>query len=837
MFDITSGPGDAGHGSFGSPDNSNGYRFGRGRLRGEDFGLTARPSLLGLARTYLETQARLWPELAGTPAVPTITDAVVDAMADDFERRFRTQLVDVFSPAGLRRVWTDIGLGYVRFSDEGSNPRSLDQQLINVLQRARRDGVFIPWHYVCADYAVSGTLACRRGYIVAKMLVEQRAETGVAWFIIDDLGRMNRNALESLRLGELVEATQVRLIGASDGFDSSNQQSKIMLAMMSSFNEVFIDQLKAKVHRGQTDAFKRGEIVQHPGFGYRLVDVLTPEGKPELTRKNTIKKRVEIDPEAAAWIVRGAEMIVRDNRSPGVVAVAFNDNNVGGARTWSSNRVRKLYARERLVGVEVFRKTKQVRDRDTGHVDVVQKDREEWMTRECPEMRILSDELADAVKAKLNLGSMRFGKNAAELRRKGKDPGRRADVYPTVLVRPVCGGCGKPMALSRSTGKYKSFVCLNSIHGGHGCRNKGNKSARIIDEAVLKAVSAQMFDDGFITDLTAEVNIRLAETARRPQDAAKKLEQEIASRQRQVGRLTERLEKVQDAGGLDTIFDKVAELNRQLEAKRAELKEEQRRNRRPPVTSVKEKDVVVALTQLREVLLSDVGRAAPVLQALVGDVVIESRQVEGQKRPEMVAKFTIDGIPALAALDRGKAAGANDPTVGLWEFLNTDRWIMLGTAPRGRRDVVVPLRRTPKYEVMLPQIVEMVEAGSSIDLISRALGIGAEVVRDALHLHQTGKRPPGRVDGRCRQRRQPGQPFVRKYQQIAAEVDRRRKAGEGFDRLAREMKVSRGTVVRAYDFANRDEAAAAGREGRKPRRPPYKWSDESRAAKRKPRDA
>jgi DNA invertase Pin-like site-specific DNA recombinase len=760
MFDITSGPGDAGHGSFGSPDNSNGYRNGRGRLRGEDFGLTARPSLLGLARTYLETQARLWPELAGTPAVPTVTDAVVEAMADDFERRFRTQLVDVFNPAGLRRVWTDIGLGYVRFSDEGSNPRSLDQQLINVLQRARRDGVFIPWHYVCADYAVSGTLACRRGYIVAKMLVERRADTGVAWFIIDDLGRMNRNALESLRLGELVEATQVRLIGASDGFDSSNQQSKIMLAMMSSFNEVFIDQLKAKVHRGQTDAFKRGEIVQHPGFGYRLMDVLTPEGKPVLTRKGTIQKRVEIDPEAAEWIVRGAEMIVRDSQSPGAVAVVFNDNNVGGTRTWSSNRIRKLYARERLVGIEVFRKTKQVRDRDTGHVDVVQNDREEWMTRECPELRILSDELADAVKAKLNLGTMRFGKNAAELRRDGKDPGRRVDVYPTVLVRPICGGCGKPMALSRSTGKYKSFVCLNSIHGGHGCRNKGNKSARIIDEAVLKAVSAQIFDEGFVTDLTAEVNIRLAEAARRPRDTEKKLEQEITSRQRQVSRLTERLEKIEDAGGLDTIFHKVAELTRQLEAKRAELREEQRRNRRPPVTSVKEKDVVVALTQLREVLLSDVGRAAPVLQALVGDVVVESKKVEGKKRPEMVAKFTIDGIPALAALDRGKRGGADDPTVGLWEFLNTDRWIMLGKAPCGRRDVVVLLNRTPKYEVMLPQILEMAEAGSGIDLISRALGIGAEVVRDALYLHRTGKRPPGRIDGRRRRPRKPGQPFV-----------------------------------------------------------------------------
>jgi hypothetical protein len=51
------------------------------------------------------------------------------------------------------------------------------------------------------------------------------------------------------------------------------------------------------------------------------------------------------------------------------------------------------------------------------------------------------------------------------------------------------------------------------------------------------------------------------------------------------------------------------------------------------------------------------------------------------------------------------------------EFLNTDRWIMLRKAPRGRRDVLVPLFRTPKNEVMLPQIIEMAEAGSGGDLI------------------------------------------------------------------------------------------------------------------------
>jgi hypothetical protein len=35
----------------------------------------------------------------------------------------------------------------------------------------------------------------------------------------------------------------------------------------------------------------------------------------------------------------------------------------------------------------------------------------------------------------------------------------------------------------------------------------------------------------------------------------------------------------------------------------------------------------------------------------------------------------------------------------------------------------------------------MAEAGSGIDLISRALGVGTEVVRDALDLHRTGKWP------------------------------------------------------------------------------------------------
>lgn len=42
-----------------------------------------------MARTYLETQGRLWPDLVGTAAVPAADPATIAARANDFERRHR----------------------------------------------------------------------------------------------------------------------------------------------------------------------------------------------------------------------------------------------------------------------------------------------------------------------------------------------------------------------------------------------------------------------------------------------------------------------------------------------------------------------------------------------------------------------------------------------------------------------------------------------------------------------------------------------------------------------------------------------------------------------------
>lgn len=571
MFRSNNGAGVPGKDSFGFQDNANGRQQGRGRARGDDFGLPDRETLVDLAATYLDHQARLWPELVNTSAVPVSIPATIQPLADAFERRFRAQAAEVFRPNGGARPWAAIGIAYLRFSDEGSNPRSLAQQLINVLTRARREGVFVPWEYVLADAAVSGTLACRRGYMIAKALVEHRQETGATWFLIDDLSRMSRSTIESLRLGELTADTGVRLVGASDGFDSANPQSTILLPMPGSFNEAFIHQLRAKVRRGMDDAFVRGDNIQPPGVGYRLVEVQDAEGNLVITHKSTIEKVVEIDPEAAEWTRRGAQMIAYEGKSAIDVARLFNAQKVGGKQTWTDGRIRQHYRREKLVGKDVFHKTKQVTDRETGKKKVIQLPEKEWIVRDVPHLRILTDELAEAVKQKLGLGAESFGRKAKDRRKTA----HRAELYPKVLIRPICGCCGSPMILGRSAGKYQSFFCFNAVNGVKGCTNRGYKSARIIDEAVLKAIMATLFTDGFIADLTADVNNRLAELARQPIPSSKKLEQEIAIGDRQLKWLTDRLEKL-DGTHLDAVIAKAEDMGRQLAAKRELLKELQR---------------------------------------------------------------------------------------------------------------------------------------------------------------------------------------------------------------------------------------------------------------------
>ena len=146
-------------------------------------------------------------------------------------------------------------------------------------------------------------------------------------------------------------------------------------------------------------------------------------------------------------------------------------------------------------------------------------------------------------------------------------------------------------------------------------------------------------------------------------------------------------------------------------------------------------------------------------------------------------------------------------------FLNGDRWTtsktpceqaITPTQPQPN-EIVVLLKKKLKRDAMQLQIVQMIKAGKSCEAVATALSISTEAVSNAIAVHRAARRPPARIDGQSRQK--PTVPFVAKYKTIAAEVLRRRKAGEVFEQIARAIKASMRTIRAAHAFAIQMQAA------------------------------
>jgi hypothetical protein len=110
----------------------------RRRRRDATIGLPNDVDLRKLALTFLQINRREWPELVDVGLLPEPSELVLDSMVDAFKARFLSGVVISPSPSNLS-PGVGLAAAYLRFSDDNSNPRSLDDQLTNILVRARRD--------------------------------------------------------------------------------------------------------------------------------------------------------------------------------------------------------------------------------------------------------------------------------------------------------------------------------------------------------------------------------------------------------------------------------------------------------------------------------------------------------------------------------------------------------------------------------------------------------------------------------------------------------------------------------------------------------------------------
>jgi DNA invertase Pin-like site-specific DNA recombinase len=137
---------------------------------------------------------------------------------------------------------------YGRYSSEGQREASIDDQFRNCqTYAARQVGWTITNRY--HDKAISGSHGAdgRPGY--RQMLADAKLKR-FDILLVDDLSRLSRDQVETERARRSLVHWGIRLIGVSDGIDTAAKGHKMLSNFKGIMNEVFLDDLRDKTHRG-----------------------------------------------------------------------------------------------------------------------------------------------------------------------------------------------------------------------------------------------------------------------------------------------------------------------------------------------------------------------------------------------------------------------------------------------------------------------------------------------------------------------------------------------------------------------------------------------------------
>ena len=629
------------------------YRLSR---RSPEIGLPAQQDLIGLAKKWLEDQRKHWPDHPDPRLRDQRDDDTVAAeMASQFREGYLRGAGLSFSPpkkaGGIAR-----GATYLRFSCDNSNPRSLAQQLGNVLNRAQREGVFIPWEAVFADAAVSGTIASRRGYQMAKKAIVE--EPGLSVLFLDEIGRASRDLEEVLKLGRKIDQADKRFVGASDGFDSAIPNNRIMLANQGMMQEWFVGQLKQKVKRGMKDAFQQGKVIQNACLGYRLEPVMDANGRPVINAKGKVQQVRVVDQEQAA-LVREIFDMYDGGMRPEEIARELNERRAKGLRSWGRAQIMQILKRETYIGTEYYNKTSMVRDPETGRIEVKKHPRETWLVRDVSHLAIVPRELWDRVQAR------RLKAAEAFHRRKPQGP-YRTEAYPTRLFQPRCGHCGKALWLGKG-GKYAAFKCTNGLESKRGCKLRNYKATNLMETVLLHLVKRQFEKPGWLELLVEEANQALRAAASTPPPDTQKLSRQIAQKEKACDRVLGMIEGYEgdDASKLQ---ERHYALTHELNALKAELTRLTAGSLAPPPGEINLEEVKAMLADLPALLREATPEAASYLAELFQNLeMFCAKEVE---RGAWRATFRFNATALMVYLSRR----GHCPSTPLWEYLKQRGW-------------------------------------------------------------------------------------------------------------------------------------------------------------------
>ena len=326
-------------------------------------------------------------------------------------------------------------------------------------------------------------------------------------------------------------------------------------------NEMFLDDLRAKVHRGlEGQAIKQRWCGGRP-YGYKLKPILDASRLDAYGQPARIGSTLVVDP-AQAQVVTEIFELYESGMARTKIAAALNERRVPSAgsswkRTvrraagWMDSAVRAILKNPLYTGRLEWNTSAFVRDPDSGKRVRRTRPKSEWVVHQIDELRIVPDVLFERVQARLKTVS-------------NDDPrlklGGKASKY-LLSGLGVCGLCGSSFVVADARG----YACSGYLHG-RACTNRlraPRDSARLTLEPVLR----HLRDPKMVAEMVRFMEQTYAQQVRDAEPEASPSEQQAALDAR-IAKLRARLA----AGDPDLTRDDLQAAIERAEAQRESLK-------------------------------------------------------------------------------------------------------------------------------------------------------------------------------------------------------------------------------------------------------------------------
>jgi len=522
---------------------------------------------------------------------------------------------------------------YARYSSDNQRDASIGDQLRVCRAFTERHGWTICDEYT--DHAVSGATLLRAGF---QALMRDALNRRFDVVLAESLDRFSRDQEDTAGLFKRLTFAGVNIVTLAEG-----DITHLHIGFKGTMNALFLKDLAEKTHRGLRGRVEAGKSGGGLCYGYRVVRALT--GTAILTGER------EIAPIESAVVQRIFREFV-GGASPKQIAKRLNQEGVKGpcGGEWNPSTIHGNNARgtgilnnELYVGKLIWNRLRYIKNPDTGRRVSRLNPRSEWITKEVPELRVVSSELWESTKRRQD-ATRRVLASATSIVK-----ARRPQYLFSGLTK--CGVCGSGFVL-KSRHRLSCFgACDKGTCTNHLTIRRDEIEARVLHALQEKLLRRDLFEE-FCHEFTREVNrLRMAASA-----GVTATERELGRVQAEIGKL---IQALKDGVPASIVKDPLIALEEQQTELRGRL---DRSAQPPPLLHPNMADLYrEKVTQLARGLEDEDSRtaAADALRGLIDAIVLTP--LEGELRIELRGN-----LAAMLRAAHAQSSGAPLASLGFW---------------------------------------------------------------------------------------------------------------------------------------------------------------------------